>query len=450
MPKNIFLITIDALRADKLKYINPEKGLMKNLDKFANENISFTNAIATGTTTPLSFPAILTGSYAYEFYDNKGFKKTIGNILQENNYTTAAFNSNPHFLLWGFSKGWDYFEDFLNQTISERKGTLQKTKKIFTKIFGKDSSAANIMSKFLKYTSASVPMPYAKAEVLNKSVFNWLEKNKEKQLFCWMHYMEPHYPYMPPEKYVKNISKKEMSKINRARWIAEHEGADKITKEEAHKIIELYNGEAKYVDEQIKVFLKKLRELKLYDESMIIITADHGEMLGEHKRYGHSRDVLYKDQLHVPLIIKTPNNKREQIKKPVSLIDLPYTIIELFGLKNSYLKGNLLWEREHVISESFKKSSLEPGKDMGEIDEKEMMISCQKNNWKLIIDGIHNKKELYNMDENPDETINLYEKQKKIAMELEKTITQHKNNFKKSEKQIISNRIEMLKKTGKI
>jgi hypothetical protein len=87
---------------------------------------------------------------------------------------------------------------------------------------------------------------------------------------------------------------------------------------------------------------------------------------------------------------------------------------------------------------------------MGEIDEKEMMISCQKNNWKLIIDGIHNKKELYNMDENPDETINLYEKQKKIAMELEKTITQHKNNFKKSEKQIISNRIEMLKKTGKI
>jgi len=443
---NIFLITIDALRADRIDYINKKKNLTPFIDELAEKNISFNNAISTGANTPISFPGILTASYASEYYQTKNHGITLASAFKKEGYKTVAFNSNPHFRLWGLSRGLDHFEDFLSETQSSRNTTINKMKKRFTKTFGKRSLITNTASKLLKHTSSSIPIPYADAKKMNSTAFKWLDKNHKNNIFCWMHYMEPHYPYFPPERYVKDISQKEMTKINRAQWIAEHQGISAVSKEEIKKIIQLYDGEVRYVDEYIKKFIDKLKQLEIYDESIIVLTADHGEMLGEHERFGHGRDVLFKNQLHVPLIIKNLEKDKKNYNQPVSLIDLPYTISKYAGLIDIFFNGKDIWDRKYIISEA---SSIKR-----EVNEKNnnkySKISCQKNEWKLIFNINSKENQLFNLNSDIKEQNNLYNKNEDISNEIKKVIQNHIKKSVKSEKVFIKDKIKMLKKEGKI
>ena len=439
--KNIFLITVDDLRADCVGYINKGIDISPNLDAFAKENISFTNAFAVGPMTPLSFPGILFSMYPTEFFYNQSFrKKSVASVLKKLGYETSAFNSNPHFNSWGFNKGFDYFENFLDETRSEREKKIEKIKKKFVKKMGVNSRIVNIFQKIFIYLSPDIALPYADAKKMNEYSLNWLKNNQNKNNFCWVHYMDPHYPFSPPKKYLDiNLKKKEILKLNRLHKRAE-KYKEEIKNKQINKIVDIYKAEIKYFDEYFGLFIKGLKNLDLYDDSIIIFTSDHGELFGDYNRFGHQYDVLYQKQLHVPLIIKTTENEKNVISRPVSLIDIPNTILNLIGLNDEVFDGvNLIsGRREYIISESINWKRNQECKE-------NIMNSCQKNNWKLIIDNMHGSKELYNLKRDKNENNNEYD-DTDICSELTEVIKHHRTSVLNSEKAKISKSIRLLTK----
>lgn len=453
--KNVFLITVDDLRAKNTGHLGYHRDITPNLDKFAQDNISFSEAIACGPMTTFSFPSILYSLYSSEYRYQKKHKTkmSLASFFKEKGYTTAAFNSNPHFKQWGYSKGFQFFEDFLDKTEEERESAVEKLKDSVVSTLGKDHVLIKYLSKMLGRVSNDVVKPYADAKSTTERVSRWISKNKDEPLFCWIHYMDPHYPFMPPDPYT-DIKKGEMSRLNRLQRRAKEFEEEPVSEEDRQKLLELYDSEIRFFDEYLGRLFKRLKDLGLYEDSIIAFTSDHGELFGEHDRFGHQRDVLYQIALHVPLIVKTPANISKDIQRPVSLIDIPHTLADISRFKSPF-RGVNLWKekREYIISEGAKRPSKSSNSKEKESDnDKDIMISCQRNNWKLIVDYFRNKKELYDLEEDPDEKQNLYEEKKDtdIVSHLNSKIKDQKKYYIKDEKREISSTIDKLKSSGKI
>ncbi|MFW6173817.1 MAG: sulfatase, partial [Elusimicrobiota bacterium] len=293
--RNIFLITVDDLCADHVGHLGYKKDITPNFDSFSKQNISFTQAVATGPRTTLSFPSILFSLYASEYFNQKkyGSKDNLASFFKKIGYKTAAFNSNPHFRMWGFSKGFEYFEDFLYKTGSARNKTAEKLKRKIVKTVGRKSFIVKKLSKILTHLSPDIALPYADAETINNQSLKWIREQKNQPVFCWIHYMDPHYPFIPPKEYIDiDVTKKDILTANRLHKIAENY-KEIIPEEDIKTLISLYDGEIRYLDRYIGDFLNRLKNMGLYDDSVIVFTADHGELFGDYGFFGHRYDVLY-------------------------------------------------------------------------------------------------------------------------------------------------------------
>src|SRR5439155_6327202 len=140
-----------------------------------------------------------------------------------------------------------------------------------------------------------------RAEATQTEVDAWLARSKDKKFFLWVHYYDPHDPYDPPEPYRTEY------KVNP------------------------YDGEIAYVDHVLGKLLSDLEQSKLIDKTVIVLTGDHGESLGEHSEKTHSLFV-YNATLHVPLLIRLPGMKSKSIKNVVRHIDIAPTILEWLGI----------------------------------------------------------------------------------------------------------------------
>lgn len=404
---NVLLITIDSLRADFLGCYNKEiskEGISPNIDKWASNAIFFLDANTQSSHTSASFLSMLSGKYpsnalCNDWYSFVSEKRTmISQIFKSNGYYTCAFHSNPYISnYYGFNKGFDLFMDNLPQL-----------------------SQGKIKGKFLNtfYRLKNIiTEPYENAEKINSQVFTWLRK-KVTPHFLWVHYMDVHGPY---------ISKDGWTTKNRLSafmlWRKALSNPEKITEKERKTLLETYKEEIRYLDHQIA----KLLEIIDNDNTIIILTADHGDLLGEHKLYGHT-EKLYNSALHVPLLIKLPKFFKcntHNIKSPVKHIDLAPTLVDILGLKseNSF-DGASFW-------------SLMVGKDtkydsdyiISEITRKYLCV--RKNEWKLIVNYKKNYKELYNLSHDSEEKNNLISQHKEKADELESIIKKHLANAKR-------------------
>ncbi len=279
---NIILITLDTLRADHLPiygYANTETPV---LDKLAKKGLVFDTCITSDTLTLPAHSSIMTGMYPTNHGihingDNVLSEKqiTIAEKIKELEYNTAAFIA--AFVLdgrWGLKQGFDYYDDNFD---------LEKFK---TNDLGRVQRPAN--------------------EVIDSSI-KWLENNKNKPFFSWIHLYDPHTPYKPPEEYLNKYN-------NRGR-------------------IGLYDGEIAFMDSQIGRLIDWLNSNELMKNTILIIVGDHGESLGEHKEDTHGF-FIYDSTIRVPLIIVTPfeslNNRR--VKTQVRTIDIFPTILEFLKI----------------------------------------------------------------------------------------------------------------------
>ncbi|MFX0043245.1 MAG: sulfatase [Candidatus Hodarchaeota archaeon] len=421
---NIFLITIDCLRADFFNLITFNESLTPNLSKFMREGIYFSETFANGPTTRNSFPSILSSTYTLMypsfFKELSEYRVSIPKILKHHKYTTIGVNFNAFLSrFYNYNKGFDIYYDVLSRTPLSFEKIIRYFYFFIKKTFFK---------KILNYLTLKDRL-HESAKKVNKIVLSTLRKCNQP-FFVWIHYMDSHFPYYPPKKYRKYgvYETKMLNKIVK-------NNPSRVSDFNFKKIIDLYKGTLKYIDFELGKFFGKLKALGLYNNSLFIITADHGDEFKEHGDFSHTAK-LYDELLHVPLIIRGPRiPKNKIVDHIVSLLDISPTILDYLQIaKNDEFKGFSLiplfyddissYNRIGVISEVLVKEPFY------------RMVSYRTKEWKYIINEKTNKKELYHLIKDRNENNNIYNLNKDLAKKFEEKIKLHKDMELRMHKQI--------------
>ena len=432
---NVILITMDTVRADHLSLYGYERDTTPNLKEFSENATLYTHAIAPGDMTLPTHASIFTGLYARQHgahYDPwTGYPigrpladkfQTLSEILSDEGYLTMGVIANHAYIThkFGLDQGFSFYDErrpvvFLgNPLLEEIKGYYLR------KI---------IRNGLAHLATPSVgDMLYRKADMINKEAFFLLDRVKKnnQRFFLFINYMDAHDPYTPPAPFnTLYPGKDEMFTSNDYRSLLREVIKFKrsVTDRKRNHLISQYDGGIVYIDFNIIKLIERLKALDLYENSLIIITSDHGETFGERNLLGHGVSV-YQDQVYVPLIIKYPNvNKKIVVNKFVSPIDIMPTILDVLGYEvPEYVQGLSLtklesWNARTVIAESFPKGpllTLHPG-----FNRVERAIFFWPFKFILSTAG---KRELYDLSKDPDEKNNLYRPDDETSRRLEMSL----------------------------
>lgn len=443
MIKNVILITIDSLRADHLSCLGYSKKTTPQLDRIAKHGVLFKQAISNGTSTPTSFRAILTSTYPLMYDDPRylsSYRLTISEILKRGGYSTAAFHSNPFLSsIVGFNRGFDTFRenlDFKKEVFLDGINA-EGMKRFFSPLLFRKELIKFKLKKLYKISKGEV---FARANIINEMALSWLKEHPER-FFIWLHYMDVHSPYIPPIEFRNFISF--FSTVNALRVNIKFKQSkvkkspEKISELDLKKLIDLYDAEIGYADMAVGALLTGLRKMDALDETLLIITSDHGEEFLEHGNIGHfSEEQLYDELLRVPLILYAPEiGENIIINEQVELLSIAPTIVDAIGLntaRDNFMGVSLLplltrgrAESKGVISETSKNK-----------------LSYREPGWKFICDKEHKKMELYDLHNDPNEKYNIADKEKEKAQEFKRQILQHLMNV---EREKIRRKIRRLK-----
>lgn len=401
---NIVLIIINSWRADHIS-----RDITPNIYDIIQDGIYFKKCVVNSPLTTVSSLSILTGVHPYkhnirdlgssDFNDNI---TTMAEILKKNGYKTAGFVGNwPLNSRYGFDRGFDFYEDNVN----------------FLDKFSPELSWLNIIRLFNLF--GFIEGWNKDAGKVNKKINSWLEKKDETPFFLFIHYFDPHMPYEPVKVYFDNPNYKGKADGSLVYYGSIKTGKIELNKEDVKHMINLYDSEIKFVDESIRNILNKIDN----ENTIIIIVGDHGEGLGDHnKRYFNHGSNLYDEEIVVPLIIKYPKLSHRIIEKQVRSIDIIPTILDLVSIKKlNIMDGTslipLLNNELDLIaySETFYINTIK--------------FSIRTNKWKYIL-GIKGE-ELYNLENDPKEKINLIKENKDISEQFKNMIlnTSKKKTF---------------------
>jgi len=172
-----------------------------------------------------------------------------------------------------------------------------------------------------------------------KVALAWLAANRQRDFFLWVHYLPPHGPYTPPEEFVRDLPRSESgtqlpvsSENNAQGMIPRYQRLRGESDPEVYR--RAYAGHVRYVDRHVGRLLDGLRELGLYDRALVIVTSDHGESLGEHGWYFCHGNLVYQEQVLVPLLVKLPASRDagRVVEAPVEGVDIAPTVLRVLGL----------------------------------------------------------------------------------------------------------------------
>lgn len=438
---NIILITFDSTRADRLGVAGYKKNITPFLDSIAQKGVYFSRAFATGPGSPHSFVAILTSTFpfdygGFEYIDRP--RVLISEVLKSNGYLTIAIHSAAYMSsFFGYDRGWDkfvYLSHFKKGKIMAgiKPGTWQTkiVRKIDTTRFWIQQHVSWAKSLFTFFEKAIFGIrkivkdlthynpPFYIAEEVNEELKKILPQKPEHPLFLWIHYMDPHGPYGLFLRKSQNILNK--IRFHLADLIGYFLGEFRfINKWFVPFHSSIYDASIKYTDKNIENLFKYLSSLDIINEnSIVIICSDHGEEFLEHGWIGHDA-TLWNVNLNVPLIFYSEKriSSGKIVDHPVSLIDISPTILELANLprENSF-KGKNIFEKTNrpVIGQV-------PYTAADLSDQKFLGATIIHNGYKLI-NMLGKNKMLFSMENDFEEKINLYEKKKDIASQLEKII----------------------------
>ena len=328
--KNIILLSVDALRADHCSCYGYERETTPNLDRFAANNVRFSNAYSASSHTREAVPALLTGRYP-DIAVDEGYNlaaDTVATALQEAGYVTGGFHSNPYVSrAYGYGEDFDTFDDDLylgqHKLIALAQRALDKLRN----------------------------RHYARAEEINDRALEFVDSTAGP-FFLWNHYMDPHGPYCAPDEY-QEVFHDERVRTGDAQdlyWRAAAEDPGSVTDAERREMLNCYDEEIRYVDAEIGAFLDGLRERGLLEETLVIVTADHGDLFGEHGLYGHPRR-LHEELLHVPMLVLGDGVSSGVVEAPASTLDVVPTALDACGVPTESLPGRSLLEVSEVPGE---------------------------------------------------------------------------------------------------
>src|SRR6266550_1072921 len=383
--RSLMLLTVDCLRADHVGFSGYDHKTTPFLDALASESRVMRNAIVAGAPTYYSFPAIMASRYPLSLgRDVIGLapeETTLATVLKELGYPTAAFLAGNPYLSqrFGYNTGFDTFEDFLDTESSALplsgggtglRGRLNLRLADFCHKLGPAGSIYDELyfqycQRVSAHTDASLQAlrRFPAADVIVDHTAAWLAGITGGPFFLWLHFMDPHSPYYPSEKSLERMGNSTFD-ASRARYVNSFWNRSDLTARrlERHRdeVIALYDAGIRCVDAQIARLVDTLRQLSLWDSTIMAVTADHGEEFLDHGGRYHSPSKVTEELVRVPLLIRVPGMKNtEPAKGTFSLIHLAPTLLEGIGATvppdfrgRSHwpmLQDNRDWEGEAII-----------------------------------------------------------------------------------------------------
>jgi len=395
---NVIFICVDALRWDKIGVVSDSNNsLTPNMDKLAKKGTIFLNHVTVQNASAPSQASIFTGLYptTHGVRENgvslpKNLK-TMAEYFKEDNYTTCgAVGGGTLGSVYNFNKGFDYFFD---------NSKYDKLMHICSRIGGRRYNLRKVIKKMKLFDVFGTPY-----NVTNKKVLTWLDSHYKEKFFLFVHYFDIH--------------RDTFSKENKNTKIQSREGR--------------YNENAKIVDRAIGELINKLMQLRIFEDSMIIITSDHGEDLeGEANifgrfldkagvsKIGHGRKIT-EGQFRTPLIIYKPQLiPQKKIKEFSRSIDLLPTLLSIINIKqNEQIDGEDLKDSIFKDKEIAKEIFLESYPVFGDIK------GIRTKEWLYILtDG--EKEELYDVNRDSDLKKDVSDNNKKIAIKFKVRVKKH-------------------------
>ncbi len=413
---NVIIITIDCLREDFSGFNNNLYKESNFISNFVKEGAVFNTAFANGPITPYSFPSLFTSVYPFIFPDEVLYslalentfpiklsnrRVTLAEVLQNEGYYTVGIQDSNPFLtsFFGYKRGFDIFEDFIFKNGKEQKRfTFLSIEDIIKKVI-KDNSKLKRLGWAVQCLSNLRQIKGAKQVAKRALVEIKRSIRSNKPIFLWAHFMDAHFMYSPPREYSQRL-----------KWfftVLRNIGTDwqKLPKDKIEILRKLYEMEIKYIYDVVYGLFTTFKKLGIdKNNSFFIITADHGEEFAEHGDLSHS-SKLYNELLHIPLAIIGPGISKRIISDPVSLIDIPPTILDLLNLKNpKQFKGKSLKENLANNSSRFEQG---PIVSLSLIERDKLQIASQTSEWKCIaetIDADIVNSRFFNLKNDPEES----------------------------------------------
>jgi arylsulfatase A-like enzyme len=313
--------------------------------------------------------------------------------LREHGYLTGAIVSNivlkPYF---GFARGFDYYSNWRN---------IGDIRLYFLPITHIVSLTTNSFHEIFA--------TYRVASEINDEVCRWFEQFSLRPFFLFVNYMDPHAPYVPPAPFDSLYRTRGPRRVHRTKTLLEYR-LGKIDRPTYFAYLgSQYDGEIACLDRELGKLFDRMKELGIYDSSFVIVTSDHGELLGEHDLLAHVTD-MYEEALRIPLVVKFPFSGRRGLeRRPIHLVDILPTVFDWCGLPlPEGLSGSPYGKPEKpIVGELFKDKS---GGSVHRV--------LYQGPYKLMQYDGPRAAELYDLKRDPGETRDLGSERSDIVLDL--------------------------------
>jgi len=339
--RNVLLITVDTLRADRVGVYgsgSASASLTPAIDAVAREGVLFEEAISSSPWTLPALASVMTGENpsrhgaGWPTGDRDLLARsslrpgaTLARVMQGHGYLTEAIVTNPYLSMhFGLEQGFDGYEQL----------TLEK------EIF--DVLGATVV---IRASRAAFPgfIPDARASSVTDRAIGWLGRHRAEKFLLWVHYIDPHAPYVDPQAGAGTSFRGDtllhsrggqpvngdVGLIDIARLRA---GEVHLSVDERAELVRLYEAEVRYVDRQVGRLLGEFERLGLADDTIVVVLSDHGEEFWDHGGIEHGH-TLYDELVRVPLVLRGPALPQgARVSGLVRLIDVAPTLLDLLGL----------------------------------------------------------------------------------------------------------------------
>jgi choline-sulfatase len=303
--KNVVIVLIDTLRADKLRPFNPRTRVQTPvIDRLATGGVVFEHAQSSSNWTKPSVAGVLTGLYPAGHNARSQEASLPGDALmlsehfKANGFATGGFIANGYISdRFGFAQGWDHYVNYIRDN--------------------RPTDASNVF----------------------EAAGAWMEQNKDRRFFLYVHTIDPHVPYDPPDRYLSMYDAHPYEGPVEARRTPElledakrNPPRVRFTERDAERLRALHDGEISQHDFEFGRFLERLGAAGLTNDTLVVVVSDHGEEFNEHASWGHGHSV-YQELLHVPLLVSYPGAiGASRVPTIVSSVAVAPTVVELAGL----------------------------------------------------------------------------------------------------------------------
>jgi arylsulfatase A-like enzyme len=369
---NIVLLTVDCLRYDRCGFNGYTRPTTPTLTELAQSSLVFDNAVSTGPYTPEAVPGFLAGLHGYNsaYYSDVDWTaipndaETLASYLRDAGWDTVATISNPQLTTErNFDTGFDTFRNLRTENTQtetdsppETAGPLREA--VSSVLYSlrdrmrsmENTTLSSALYALYRYQQLQTDWPTTRGEVVIDSLLDALDaKDREQPFFAWTHLMDLHAPLHPDSIRKGGLA---WSDATARHLLAD---AGRMANQHTPAYETMYDSALRYVDAQIARVIDYLQQEGVWDETILVVTADHGEALFERGVYGHQYHNMFDELLHVPLLVRTPGETAARFNAPFSLAWLHELLADLVDIDRGPLpatsgRSSHLDDENHAIA----------------------------------------------------------------------------------------------------